>query len=784
GEPVASKWRVNSINPEAMGLTPHLTISPQTRDRNIAAMNSYPKRNLRGPNTGTVNNLNVFIRFSDQTEFTLSREMYDARFNAIGDSDISLRNYFQKVSYNQLTYVTHHYPESLPQTNLSYQDSHPRSYYMPYNTITNPDGYNDSDERTFREHTLLANAINSIANQVPSNLVIDADNDGSVDNVCFIIRGPHTAWAELLWAHRWALYTSEAYINGKQVWDFTFQPEDQNSVRTLCHEMFHSVGAPDLYHYTYNGITPAGCWDIMESGNGHMGMYMKYKYGGWLESLPSITTNGTYTLNPVSSATNNVYKMSIAGNNSQFLVFEYRKRGSDIYEAELPGSGLLIYRINQNYSGNADGPPDEVYIFRPNGNNNVNGLIAEAAFCAEEGRTDFNAYTNPAAFLSNGNLIQVNINNITTAGETISFQVSSSTANLAPVIHSISPVSGSILANTPFTLTAEVSAPNSSVNYVEFLVNGLLSTTDTESPYTAIINGTDLGLGWHQITVIAHSINGMQTSRNSTVEIINPAQENWFTWVTDSPLWSDFGRGAVPIKVAVDFDLGTQEYYVKGLKFRFNPDPWGTPDIPGLVTAQINRFASGAITEQPLMLLGTIINQDYDPNFVFVIADSTRISGQIAVILDLYEYQNITFDANAPSGHTWLTEPNRTWTDALARGMQGAASIQLLLQSPVVGSEDVVIPVNQLQLANYPNPFVNSTTISYGTKAASYTTLCVYNLKGQKVKTLHNGDISAGSHTISWDGRDENNSKVANGVYYYRLNSDGVIKTAKMLLVQ
>jgi hypothetical protein len=191
--------------------------------------------------------------------------------------------------------------------------------------------------------------------------------------------------------------------------------------------MFHSVGAPDLYHYTFNGVAPTGCWDIMESGNGHMGMYMKFKYGGWLSSLPIATAGNTYTLNPVSSSTNNVYKIAIPGSNSQFLVLEYRKRGSDIFEAELPGSGLLIYRIHSNYEGNADGPPDEVYIYRPNGSSTVNGQIFEAAFSADAYRTEFNAYTNPRSFLSNGNPFQININSIGFAGETISFTLAPST---------------------------------------------------------------------------------------------------------------------------------------------------------------------------------------------------------------------------------------------------------------------------------------------------------------------------------------------------------------------
>ncbi len=781
GEPAPSQWRVGEIDPRQLGIQPHLTISRAARERKIALMHAHDLRDARGPNTGLVNNINIFIRFSDQTEFELSRGFYDARFNATGAGTNSLRNYFHRVSYDLLDYQTHHYPVCDPALNLSYQDSHPRSYYMPYNAITNPNGYLDFDQRALREQTLLANAVAAIASQVPSTLNIDADNNNRVDNVCFIIRGPHTAWNDLLWAHRWVLYYADAYINGKLVWDFTFQPEDHNSVRTLCHEMFHSVGAPDLYHYTYNGITPAGCWDIMESGNGHMGAYMKYKYGGWISSVPLATEGGTYTLNPVTSPTNNIYRYNISGSD-QFLIFEYRKQDADIFESTLPGSGLLIYRINPSLDGNANGPPDEVYIFRPNGTVNVNGQIADATFSADALRTEFNSFTNPSAFLINGSPFEVNIHSISAAGETISFQISSPSANLPPVISSISPVSGSILANTDFEVTAQVSAPNGGINVVDFHLDGIYYQSLFEPPYTIAVDGAALELGVHEISVWAQALNGLSSSKLSQVRIVDPANENWFSWLTAAPVWDEYGRGAVPIKAAIDLDLGSQEYLVKGIRFNLQPDPWGTPATPGLVNAKINRFAGGAITEQTLLTIGDLYNPFYEPDLVFQIDDPTVISGQIAVILDLFEYQNLVFDTNATSGHTWITEPNRPWTDALGRGILGAGAIELLLQSPYVSSPNLVVPVPALALFHYPNPFSSSAIFTYTLKESSPVTLAIYNLKGQLVKTLVHTTGTAGEHQLVWDGTDRQGRPLPNGIYFCRLTAGKESLTRKLVL--
>ena len=57
-------------------------------------------------------------------------------------------------------------------------------------------------------------------------------------------------------AHMSGLDTS-TYVNGDEAFIFTLQPENQWSVNVLCHEMFHSMGAPDLYHYDFDGMSPA-----------------------------------------------------------------------------------------------------------------------------------------------------------------------------------------------------------------------------------------------------------------------------------------------------------------------------------------------------------------------------------------------------------------------------------------------------------------------------------------------------------------------------------------------
>ncbi len=87
-------------------------------------------------------------------------------------------------------------------------------------------------------------------------------------------------------------------------------------------------------------------------------------------------------------------------------------------------------------------------------------------------------------------------------------------------------------------------------------------------------------------------------------------------------------------------------------------------------------------------------------------------------------------------------------------------------------------------LDNYPNPFHPSTTISYNLKTKAPVLIEVYNLKGQKVRTLISETKAAGTHSTLWNGTDENSQPVASGVYLYRMTADGYSSTRKMMLMK
>jgi hypothetical protein len=98
----------------------------------------------------------------------------------------------------------------------------------------------------------------------------------------------------------------------------------------------------------------------------------------------------------------------------------------------------------------------------------------------------------------------------------------------------------------------------------------------------------------------------------------------------------------------------------------------------------------------------------------------------------------------------------------------------------------VSVPMAFRLLAAYPNPFNQATVISFAIPGESshQVVLEVYNLLGQRVKTLVREPLSPGEHRVSWDGRDDAGRELSSGVYFCHLESSGARKTGKLVLLR
>jgi len=84
----------------------------------------------------------------------------------------------------------------------------------------------------------------------------------------------------------------------------------------------------------------------------------------------------------------------------------------------------------------------------------------------------------------------------------------------------------------------------------------------------------------------------------------------------------------------------------------------------------------------------------------------------------------------------------------------------------------------------YPNPFNPSTTVRLYIPESSDLELAVYDIQGRKVRSLHTGGISAGWHTLVWNGRDDAGRGQASGMYFLRAINAGISSVQKMTLVK
>ncbi|MCD4773573.1 MAG: T9SS type A sorting domain-containing protein [Bacteroidales bacterium] len=112
-----------------------------------------------------------------------------------------------------------------------------------------------------------------------------------------------------------------------------------------------------------------------------------------------------------------------------------------------------------------------------------------------------------------------------------------------------------------------------------------------------------------------------------------------------------------------------------------------------------------------------------------------------------------------------------------------------ILNNKVVGIDDDFNPTyneTKCELSNYPNPFSHTTTISFSiTGITQNIELSIYNLKGQKVKSLIDQNMEAGKHSVIWDGKNNSGNTVVQGIYFYQLNiNNKLIAFRKMILLK
>jgi len=112
------------------------------------------------------------------------------------------------------------------------------------------------------------------------------------------------------------------------------------------------------------------------------------------------------------------------------------------------------------------------------------------------------------------------------------------------------------------------------------------------------------------------------------------------------------------------------------------------------------------------------------------------------------------------------------------------ANIGLFEYSYVPSSADNELPLPEITLSNYPNPFNPETTISFSvTQNSDFVTIDIFNIKGQKINSIVNEHLLKGKHSITWNGEDELSKTVSSGVYLYKLKVNGKTEAVKKCML-
>lgn len=117
----------------------------------------------------------------------------------------------------------------------------------------------------------------------------------------------------------------------------------------------------------------------------------------------------------------------------------------------------------------------------------------------------------------------------------------------------------------------------------------------------------------------------------------------------------------------------------------------------------------------------------------------------------------------------------------------GSVEINFVLQprtTSVRPGEKDNLPKELLLLGNYPNPFNPQTQIKFALPKDMDLIIDIFNVKGEHIAQLFDGRLSAGEHSLVWNGLNQQGHQVSSGLYLYRLESAIAVKTGKMLLVR
>ncbi|MCF6271240.1 MAG: T9SS type A sorting domain-containing protein [Melioribacteraceae bacterium] len=234
--------------------------------------------------------------------------------------------------------------------------------------------------------------------------------------------------------------------------------------------------------------------------------------------------------------------------------------------------------------------------------------------------------------------------------------------------------------------------------------------------------------------------------------------------------------------------LGTPIPYGNGADigaFEFKPGvafvPPATPDAPDNLTLELIagtkvklRWNDNSDNEYGFHIMRAVNGGEFDHLDFAEVNIAEYIDSTVTNSIITYSYRVKAINNKGNSANTDVVD----YVTSVEEGLQESTISEFAL------------------IGNYPNPFNPATTIKYQTPKNVNVKISIYNTVGELVKILFEGNVSAGSHSVTWNGKDRSGNSVTSGVYFYRINASAMgihsqtnsassfMQTKKMLLLK
>ena len=336
-----------------------------------------------------------------------------------------------------------------------------------------------------------------------------------------------------------------------------------------------------------------------------------------------------------------------------------------------------------------------------------------------------------------------------------------------------------------FTATAAEQMPHSLTKVSGDDQEGPASTQLAEPLVASVLDQDGSPLAGVEITFSVTAGEGMLSSTTDTNPCTIEAATSSTTVTTDA-------NGQAATRLTLDSQPGTTtvEAIVAELDtvvtFTATAAEQATPHRLTKVCGDDQEGPAGELLDESLVV--SVMDED-DAAMAGVVVSFSVTAGEGTL-----SSTTATTDANgrAATRLTLGSQPGTNTVEAIVAELDTVVTFTATGQEPPPslldlfggGGKLVALPGSPQLAQNAPNPFNSQTAFSYFLPVTGPAHLAVFTLTGQRVAVLHQGPQQAGYHRLHWNGRDDAGHPVASGVYLYRLVTNEVVLTRKLLLLR